>query len=555
MGKEIFYMKTIIVGGVACGASCAARLRRLDENREIIIIEKGGYVSYANCGLPYFVADEIKRDDDILLNTKESFKDKYNIEVRLNEEVVSVNPEKKEITIFKDGDTYIENYDDLVLSPGLKPIMLKLPNFDSPYLVKLKNVSDALSLKKRIAKEKIKSIVMIGGGYIGMELSEALTNAGIAVTVIELADHIIGPLDNDFALIAQKECLKRGLMIKTSESVQGIELNPLRVITDKGEYPCDLVVSNVGNVPDTAFLESSGIERNKRGYIKVNENGETSIKDIYAGGDATCYKDYIFGEETQIALASIANKQGRMIADKIMNLPSQEKIGMYACSILKLFSLNIAMLGYNKKQLLTKNISFHEELITGYNHASYYPDAEEMFIKVYYDDEYQLLGAQIIGGGYVDKKIDVLTTLMYYKKTLLTLTDIPFAYAPMFNSAKDLLNMLGYVLENKKNNLLKDIDYSEINFNEDNLLLDVRTEREYQHGHLKNFINIPLQELRERLDEVKALAKGKKIYLHCKTDVRSYLALRILSQKGLDCYNVRGRYDYLSLVHQEDVIK
>lgn len=536
-------MKILIIGGVAGGATAAARIRRLDEKAEIIMFERGEHISFANCGLPYYIGGVIKERSDLTLQTPDSFNARFNVDIRNNSEVVCINREKKTITVKNSGKTYEESYDKLILSMGAKPIDIGLEN-----VFKLRNIPDTYKIDEYIKTKKPKSAVVIGGGYIGIEMAENLAHLGINVSVIELAPHIIAPLDLDTAVEVQDYLKSIGINLILSKSVSAVIVNDDGSLNiNNGFINTDMIISSVGVTPESEIAKNCGIEVNSRGAIITGENMLTSDKDIYAIGDVTETHEYVTGAKAFIPLAGPANKQGRIVADNICSIKSTYK-GTQGSSILKVGKMTVATTGINERLCKTLKINYQKVHTYSSSHARYYPGAEFMSIKTIFDkDTGRILGAQIIGFDGVDKRCDVLAVAIRAKMTYKDLTELELCYAPPYSSAKDPVNMVGYVIENIMSTKVNVAHWDDIeNFKKDAILLDVREVDEFLEGSINGFINIPLDSLR---DNIEKLDKTKPIYVHCYSGQRSYIACRILSGNGFKCYNISGGYRLYSLIN------
>lgn len=534
-------MKVLIIGGVAAGASCAARLRRLDENAEIIMIDKSSHVSYANCGLPYYIGNVIKDESLLTVQTPESFKERFNIEARTNNEAIKIDRDKKVVTIFDSikNVNYEEAYDKLVLALGAKPIIPQIEGIANELIFTLRNVNDAQRLNSFINENKPKNALVIGGGFIGIEACENLRLRGINVTLIEASNQIMGNFDYDMSQILNNELIDKKVNLKLGERVLAFK-DQIKAITNRGEYEADFVVLAIGVSPDTRLAADCGLELGIRNSIVVNEFLQTSDKDIYAGGDMISYRNHLSNELELALLAGPANKQGRIIADNICGLGTSY-YGFNQTSILKLFDLSCATTGLNEKRAKECGYNYDYIIISPANHASYYPGFTNMFMKILFDkDNSKILGGQIIGHEGVDKRIDSLATTIYNKGTFKDLINLDFAYAPAYSSAKDPINMAGYVIENIYNGLVKQENYQE---NISGIVIDVSKNDDYEKGHFSSAINIPLEELRTSLDRLDAT---KKYYLNCRSGLRSYVAARMMSQKGFDVTNIRGGYNFFN---------
>ena len=533
-------MKTVIIGGVAGGASAAARLRRLDESAEIIILERGEYVSFANCGLPYYIGGVITDKNNLTLQTPESFRARFQIDVRVNSEAVKIDPESKTVAVknLKTGETYQESYDTLILSPGAEPIRPNIDGIDSDFVFTLRNIPDTLKIKAYIEQTNPKSAVVIGGGYIGVEMAENLKEAGLHVSIVELADHLIAPLDFDMAADVHRYIQSKGMELYLNNGVKAIDGHT--VVLQNGELQADMVILSVGVRPETAFAKACGIGTNSRGSILVDRNMKTNIPSIYAVGDAVEVRDFVSGKPAFIPLAGPANKQGRIAADNIVGIPS-EYTGTQGSAVLKLFDMTVATTGLNEKSAKAAGIEYDKTYIYSGSHASYYPDANNMSIKALWDKKTRkLLGAQIVGLDGVDKRMDVLATAIRFGAKITDLTALELCYAPPFGSAKDPVNMLGFVGENVVTGKVKQFFWHDVETlprDGSVTLLDVRTAAEVSFGKIDGFSNIPLDSLRARIGEI---PKNKPVYVHCHSGLRSYIACRILAGYGYDCYNLAG---------------
>ena len=548
-------MKVVIVGGVAGGASAAARIRRLDEHAQIIMIERSGYVSYANCGLPYYVGGVIKEQEELTLQTPESFWDRFRIDVRVRQEVTAINPTEKTVTVhaLDSGKVYTEIYDKLLLAPGAKPTVPALSGVSIERVFTLRTVEDTLRIRRFVEDQKPKNAVL-AGGFIGLEMAENLVKMGVSVTIIQRPKQLLAPLDGDMASFVHSEIRRHGVALRLGETVTGFRQDGDSVLTLlEGSEPLhsDMVLLAIGVTPDTHLAKDAGLKLGIRGSIAVNEQMETSVPDIYAVGDAVEVTHFVTGQKALISLAGPANKQGRIAADNICGGNSRFT-GSQGSSILKLFGLTAASTGINEKAAQAAGIAYDKDVLFPASHAAYYPGAQSMAMKVLYEKEsLRLLGAQIIGGEGVDKRIDVLATAIRAGITALELTELDLAYAPPYSSAKDPVNMAGFMIEDLESGKVRQFHWDEV----DDLprdgsaaLLDVRTEWEYQRGHLDGFRNIPLDDLREHLDE---LERDKPVYVNCQTGLRSYLACRLLTQHGFSCSHLSGGYSFYQVVTKE----
>lgn len=547
-------MKTLIIGGVAGGASAAARLRRLDEAADIIVLERGEYVSFANCGLPYYIGGVITNPNNLTLQTPESFRARFNIDVRVNSEAVKIDPESKTVTVknLSSGEIYAENYDNLILSPGAEPIRPDIDGIDSEIVFTLRNIPDMLKIKEYIQKQKPRSAVVIGGGYIGVEMAENLKEAGLEVSVAELADHLIAPLDFDMAADVHRYIKLKGIVLYLNNSVKAIDGHT--VVLQNGKVNADMVILSVGVLPETALAQECGIKTNRRGSIIVNRQMKTNVPNIYAVGDAAESEDFITKTPAFIPLAGPANKQGRIAADNIAGIASEYK-GTQGSAVLKLFDMTVATTGLNEKSAKSAGINYDKTYIYSGSHAAYYPGANNMSIKALWDKKtLKILGAQIVGFDGVDKRMDVLAAAIRFGAKITDLTELELCYAPPFGSAKDPVNMLGFVAENIVSGKIKQVFWHDIETlprDGSVTLLDVRTAMEVSRGKINGFLNIPLDSLRSRLNEI---PKEKPVYVHCHSGLRSYIACRILAGNGYDCFNLAGGWRlYESVINERTV--
>lgn len=538
--------KILIIGGVAGGASAAARLRRLNEHIEIILFEKGEYISFANCGLPYYIGGDIKNKADLTLQTPLGFKKRFNIDVRTFNEVTAINKDKKTVTVLNHNtnETYEESYDILLLSPGAEPIRPNLEGINLSRVFTLRNIPDTYRIKDYIDNAAPKSAAVIGGGYIGVEMAENLVQAGLSVTIVEMQNQVISPLDFDMASILHNELERNGVTLKLETALEKIEEqgSSLKVVTNKGAFDADMVILAIGVKPETKIAAEAGLKLNQRGAVIVNDNMKTSDDFIYAAGDAVEVTDFITKEKAVIPLAGPANKQGRIAADNIAGIKSTYR-GTQGSAILKVFSLTAASTGITEKTAKRLGLNYEKSFTISASHAGYYPGAEEMFIKTIFDKETgKILGAQIAGREGVDKRCDVIAASINFNATVYDLTKLELCYAPPYSSAKDPVNMAGYVAENILNGISKIFHYHDVSsLPKDGSvnLIDTRTRGEYRLGHIDGFINIPVDSLRERMNEID---KSKPVYIVCHVGLRGYLACRILAGYGYDCYNLSGGY-------------
>jgi len=536
--------KILIVGGVAGGASAAARLRRLDENAEIILFERDEYISFANCGLPYHIGEVIKQRDKLLVQTPESMNARFNIDVRVNSEVVAIDTTKKVVTVnSKVKGKYEESYDYLVLSPGGKAIKPNIEGINSKRIFTLRNIPDTDNIKAYVDKKGIDSAVVIGGGAVGVEMAENLKERGLKVTLVEAAPHLMAPYDTDIVLTIEKEVQDNGVEIILNDGVKDFKdnENSVEITLNSGKkLSADMIILAIGVIPDTKFVKEAGIKLGARGHIIVTDKMETSAEGVYAVGDAIEVVDFINKTNTAIALAGPANKQGRIAADNIAGLATTYK-GTQGTSIIKVFGLTAAGTGNNERTLTRLNIPYKVIFVHPVSHASYYPGAIPMTLKLIFNDEGTILGAQGVGYDGVDKRIDVLATVIRLGGTVNDLAELELCYAPPFSSAKDPVNMAGFVAQNVLAGRMEVLTTDEFMAydRENTTVLDVRTEIEFENGHIEGAINIPVDDLRARIGE---LDKNKEIIEYCQVGLRGYVASRILSQKGFKVKNLTGGY-------------
>ncbi|HOQ36188.1 MAG TPA: FAD-dependent oxidoreductase [Acetivibrio sp.] len=548
--------KVLIVGGVAGGASAAARLRRLDESAQIIMFERGEYISFANCGLPYYIGGIIRDKSSLTLQTPASFKARFNVDVRINNEVVAINPKNKTVRV-KDlvtGAEYEENYDKLILSMGAEPVKPNIEGINSDKVFVLRNIPDTYKIKEYIDDFKPKSAVVVGGGFIGVEMAENLHAMGIQVTMVEMADQLIASIDYDMACDVHNHIVSKGVKLLLGNTVRSVadKGDFLDIVLDSGKINADMLIMAVGVKPETQIAKDAGIAVNERGSIIVDEHMKTSEKDIYAVGDAVEITDFVTGSKGFVPLAGPANKQGRIAADNVCGIDSVYT-GTQGSSILKVFDLTVASTGINEKTARRLGINYDKSFTYSANHASYYPGAKNMSVKTIYEKESgKILGAQIVGYEGSDKRCDVFATAIRAEMTAFDLTRLELCYAPPYGSAKDPVNMAGYVIENILTNKVKIFHWHDVNSlprDRSVTLLDIRTANEYNRGHINGFINIPLDSLRSRLTEID---KTKPVYVTCQVGLRGYIAARILSQNGFDVYNLSGGYRLYNSIFGSD---
>ena len=552
-GWRVRKMKVVIIGGVAGGATAAARIRRLDENAQIIVFERSGYISYANCGLPYYIGDMITDKNDLTLQTPESFWRRFRVDMRVKHEVLFIHPEEKTVEVrnLNNGDIFKESYDKLIISTGAKPTQPRLPGIGLDKLFTLRTVEDTFKIKEYIDKNHPKSVVLAGGGFIGLELAENLRELGMDVTIVQRPKQLMNPFDADMAAFIHGEMRKHGVKLALGHTVEGFEEKDGGVdVLLKDEQPlhADMVVLAIGVTPDSALAKEAGLELGIKGSIVVNDRMETSEKDIYAVGDAVQVKHYVTGEDALISLAGPANKQGRIAADNVCGGDSRY-LGSQGSSVIKVFDMTAATTGINEANAKKAGLDVEKVILSPMSHAGYYPGGKVMTMKVVFEKEtYRLLGAQIVGYEGVDKRIDVLATAIHAGMKATQLKDLDLAYAPPYSSAKDPVNMAGFMIDNISKGILKQWfldDVEKLPRDGSAVLLDTRTVGEYSRGHIDGFMNIPVDELRERLTEVK---KGKPVYVICQSGLRSYIATRILAENGYECYNFAGGFRFYDVV-------
>ena len=546
-------MKVLIVGGVAGGATAAARIRRLDENAEITVFERSGYISYANCGLPYYIGEMITDPEDLTLQTPESFLARFRINMKVHHEVTVIHPDQKTISVknLETGEEFEEAYDKLILSPGAKPTQPRLPGVGIEKVFTLRTVEDTFHIKEYIRRNQPKSAVLAGGGFIGLELAENLKELGMDVTIVQRPKQLMNPFDADMASFIHSEMRKHGVTLALGHTVEGFEEKDGGIdVLLKDEMPmhADMVVLAIGVTPDTHLAEAAGLELGIKGSIVVNDRMETSAPDIFAAGDAVQVKHYVTGQNALIFLAGPANKQGRIIADNICGGDSRYS-GSQGSSVIKVFDMTAATTGINETNARKAGLDVDTVILSPMSHAGYYPGGKVMTMKVVFEKEtYRLLGAQIVGYEGVDKRIDVLAAAIHAGMKATELKDLDLAYAPPYSSAKDPVNMAGFMADNISKGTLKQWHLEDVDFlprDGSVTLLDVRTTSEYSNGHIEGFKNIPVDELRERLDEIE---KDKPVYVICQSGLRSYIGTRILEGNGYKAYNFSGGFRFYDAV-------
>lgn len=549
-------MKVVIVGGVAGGATAAARIRRLDEEAQILVFERSGYISYANCGLPYYIGDVITDPEELTLQTPESFFSRFRVDMKVYHEVIALHPERKTVSVrnLKTGKEFEESYDKLILSPGAKPTQPRLPGVGLNRLFTLRTVEDTFRIKEYIRENHPNSAVLAGGGFIGLELAENLRELGMDVTIVQRPRQLMNPFDADMAAFIHSEMRKHGVRLALGHTVEGFEEKGGGVdvlLKDEKPLHTDMVILAIGVTPDTWLAKEAGLELGIKGSIVVNDRMETSAADIYAVGDAVQVKHFVSGEDALISLAGPANKQGRIAADNICGGDSRY-LGSQGSSVIKVFDLTAAATGLNETNAKKAGLNADKVVLSPMSHAGYYPGGKVMTMKVVFEREtYRLLGAQIVGYEGVDKRIDVLATAIHAGLKAPQLKDLDLAYAPPYSSAKDPVNMAGFMIDNIARGVLRQWHLEEdekLPRDGSVTLLDTRTPGEYSRGHGEGFVNIPVDELRERISEIEA---GKPVYVMCQSGLRSYIASRILAGNGFEVYNFSGGFRYYDAVRND----
>ena len=546
-------MKVVIVGGVAGGATAAARIRRLDEQAEIVVFERSGYISYANCGLPYFIGDAITDPEDLTLQTPESFYSRFRAEMKVRHEVTAIHPDRKTVSVknLETGEEFEENYDKLILSPGAKPTQPRVPGTGLDRVFTLRTVEDTFRIKAYINEHHPKSAVLAGGGFIGLELAENLRELGMDVTIVQRPRQLMNPFDPDMAALIHGEMRRNGVRLVLGCTVEGFAEKDGGVdvlLKDGAPLHAGMVVLAIGVTPDTALAKDAGLALGIRDSIVVNERMETSVPDIYAVGDAVQVKHAVTGQDALISLAGPANRQGRIAADNVCGGDSRYS-GSQGSSVIKVFGLTAAVTGVSETNARKAGLDVDKVILSPMSHAGYYPGGKLMTMKVVFEKEtYRLLGAQIVGSEGVDKRIDVLAAAIHGGMKATGLKELDLAYAPPYSSAKDPVNMAGFMIDNIARGILRQWfleDLDRLPRDGSVTLLDVRTAGEYGGGHIDGFRNIPVDELRERLDEVEP---GKPVYVICQSGLRSYIACRILAGHGFDAYNFSGGFRFYDAV-------
>jgi len=546
-------MKVVIVGGVAGGATAAARIRRLDEQAEIVVFERSGFISYANCGLPYYIGGVIQDPEELTLQTPESFFSRFRVAMRVRHEVTAIHPDRKTVSVtnLETGEEFEESYDKLLLSPGAKPTQPRLPGVGLDKLFTLRTVEDTFRIKAYISENHPKSAVLAGGGFISLELAENLRELGMDVTIVQRPKQLMNPFDADMASFIHSEMRRHGVKLALGHTVEGFEEKDGGVdvlLKDEAPLHADMVVLAIGVSPDTQLAQDAGLELGVKGSIVVNDRMETSVPHIYAVGDAVQVKHFVTGQDVLLSLAGPANKQGRIAADNICGGDSHYT-GSQGSSVIKVFAMTAASTGVNETNARKAGLDVDTVILSPMSHAGYYPGGKVMTMKVVFEKAtYRLLGAQIVGYEGVDKRIDVLATAIRAGLKATELKDLDLAYAPPYSSAKDPVNMAGFMIENIAKGVLKQWHLADV----DTLprdgsvtLLDTRTVGEFDGGHIDGFLNIPVDELRERLGK---LDKSKPVYVICQSGLRSYIACRILAGNGFECYNFSGGFRFYDAV-------
>lgn len=547
-------MKIVVVGGVAAGASAAARLRRLNEKAEIIVLDKGPHVSFSNCGLPYRISGTIAKTESLVLMTPSKLKAQFNLDVRVDSEVTELRNEQNTIVV-KNGETEYElTYDKLVLAPGAEAIVPTFKGLDLMPHFTLKTVPDTARVMQHLIELEPKHMTVIGGGFIGVEAAENLREAGYEVTLIEGNDQILTTFDKEMSLFADEEMHAHGIEIIKGKLVEEFTKNSV-ILNDGTEIATDGVILSIGVKPDTKFLHSSSLKIDERGYIETDENYQTSDENVYAGGDAIKIRNSITNTIQPLALAGPANKQGRLIADHINGLKVRNK-GYIGSSILKVFDLTLATTGLNEKQLIANNIDFNYAYAAPTDRVSLMPGVKPVMFKLLFENNTgQLLGGQAISRGVADKRIDVLATAIKAEMDVYDLADLELTYAPPFGTGKDVINKMGYIASNLLEGQYNQVRFTDVYDLVQNKaqVIDVRTADEYNRGHIDGAVNVPMEEIRDRLAE---LDKQSPVYVHCQTGQRSYNITKMLKANGFDAYNIAGSYlfakTYETMMQLED---
>ena len=546
-------MKVVIIGGVAGGATAAARIRRLDEQAEIVMLERSGFISYANCGLPYYIGGVIQDEEALTLQTPQGFWERFRIDARVRHEATAIDPAAKTVTVknLETGAVTTEQYDKLLLAPGAHPTRPEVPGLDSQRLFTLRTVEDTLAIRAFVEREKPRTAVLAGGGFIGLELAENLAEMGVQVTIVQRPPQVMAPLDYDMATFLHAHLRQKGITLRLGAAVAGFRQagETITTLVEGGEdLPADLAILAVGVTPESALAKAAGLTLGTRGSIAVNDRMQTSDPDIYAVGDAVEITHLVSGKKTRIALAGPANKQGRVAADNLCGGDTRYP-GAQGSSVIKVCDLTAAVTGLNERAAREAGLDYEKVVLSPMNHAGYYPGGRMMTMKVLYEKgTLRILGAQVVGYEGVDKRVDVIATAMQAGLKVTDLAQLDLAYAPPYASAKDPVNMAGFMAENIEKGLVKQFHWDQVaGLPRDGsvTLLDTRTPMEYSGGCAPGFVNIPVDELRQRLGEID---KTKPVYVMCQSGLRSYLACRILAQNGYDCYNFSGGYRFYASV-------
>lgn len=544
--------KILIVGGVAGGAGTAARLRRLDENARIILFERGSYISFANCALPYYIGGEITDKNALTVQTVQSFTARFNVDVRIHSNVTAIHPDTKTVSVHdtQNNRVYEESYDSLVLSPGAEPVRPPIEGIQSERVFTLRSIPDTFAIKEFIEKKHARSAAIVGGGFIGIEMAENLKRAGLEVTLIEMADQVIAPVDYDIACEVHAHLQEKGVRLQLNSALSSVSDtgSALDIQLTSGNVKADMMILAIGVNPESALAHAAGLKLSPKGAIVVDEHMRTSDPSIYALGDAVQIKDFVSEQDGYVPLAGPANKQARIVADVICGVPSSY-CGTQGSSIIKAFDLTVGATGINEKTAKRLGIAYEKSFTYSSNHASYYPGAQSMSIKTLYDPQSgSILGTQIVGREGVDKRLDVFATAIRARMKAADLAQLELSYAPPYNSAKDPVNIAGFVIENIRSgrmNIFHWHDVKALTADDTLTLLDVRTPAEYERSHVEGWLNFPLDDIRKRLGE---LDKTKPVYLMCQIGLRGYIASRILIQHGFTVYNLSGGYRLYDLV-------
>ncbi len=548
--------KLVIIGGVAGGATAAARARRLNEHADIILFERGEHTSFANCGLPYYIGNVIKKRNYLLVTTPEEFKKRYNIDIRTCSNVIAIDRKNKQVEVnnTKTGEVYRQDYNKIILSPGAEPIKPPIDGIESDRIFTLRNIPDTDRIKAFVDANITESAVIVGGGFIGIEMAENLAHRGVKITILEMLDQVMAPMDFEMASIIHAHLKEKGVRLELENGVKGFKQNgnSLTVMTANGNtIECDMAILSIGVKPENKLAEDAGLAMGERGGIKVDAYMKTSDPDILAAGDAVEVKDFVTGQPAMIPLAGPANKQGRITADNAMGRKSDFR-GTLGTSIVKIFDLTAACTGLNEKILKQKNIPYQKSYTNSPSHATYYPGANSMSVKLLFAPENgRILGAQIIGVDGVDKRIDVIATAIYGSMTVYDLEALELAYAPPFSSAKDPVNMAGFVAANMLKGDVKTVFWNELDEldRDEFVLIDLRTKKEIEElGDIEGSIHIPIDNLREKMEE---LDRKKTYILYCAVGMRGYVGYRILSQNGFKAENLSGGYELYKYINND----